>query len=243
MFALKAKLKAISGPWRMLLILSSLVTITAGCATVDYENVGVGRFRGSVFVMWVGEGGQSGDGRFLFVPDPRDPLRFYRPPSARNAPMIQPRMMYTDGGSIPKAAQLFNGLSPWGYAPAYMIHDWLFKARHCLVDGADDEAFAPLHSVSFDDSAIILGEAIKTLIAERRVQENDLAPNAITGAVGSPVARRLWDATGACAKERVSDEHAAAANAAIPGSARFGRRFGGQAPSRYSAKVITRVSF
>jgi len=37
-----------------------------------------GSFYGSVFVMWVGEGNGSGDGNFLFVPDPRDPLIFTR---------------------------------------------------------------------------------------------------------------------------------------------------------------------
>lgn len=46
----------------------------SGCATVDYLHTPAGHFTGSVFVMWVGEGNGSGDGNFLFVPDPRDPL-------------------------------------------------------------------------------------------------------------------------------------------------------------------------
>ncbi len=42
----------------------------SACASVDYSKLPPGTFSGSLFVMWVDEGGASGDGNFLFVPDP-----------------------------------------------------------------------------------------------------------------------------------------------------------------------------
>lgn len=190
-----------------------------GCATVDFGHTLPGRFTGSVFVMWVGEGNQSGDGNFLFVLDPRDLLIFRRPDPQSHGAVIQPGLMYTDGGSIPKIAQVFNGLSPWGYAPAYMIHDWLFVGRHCLVDGeAGKTRFDQIRDVNFDDSATILAEAIQALVASNQVKRNDIAGETITGAVDSIVARNLWDQTGACAGSAVSAKDRAAAEAAIPGS-------------------------
>ena len=133
----------------------------SGCITVDYSRLNPGTLSGSLFVMWIDEGGSSGDGTFLFVPDPHDPLTFRRSDPTQPGAVIRPGMMYTDGGSIPKIAQVFNGLSPWGYAPAYMIHDWLFVAHHCIVDGEDGPRFDQVRSVTFEDSAEILGEAIR----------------------------------------------------------------------------------
>jgi len=181
--------------------LSSLWLFVAltSCAAVDFNQARPGQFSGSVFVMWVGEGDGSGDGNFLFVPDPRDRLTFRRADPNSHAPEIQPGLMYTDGGSVPKIAQVFNGLSPWGYAPAYMIHDWLFTARHCIVDGTSSAQYDRVRDVDFGDSAVILAEAIRALVEAHKVQPNDLAGGAITTAVDSAVARQLWDTKGACA--------------------------------------------
>jgi len=201
-----------------------------------------GAFTGNVLVMWVGEGGRSGDGRFLFVPDPRKPLTFRRP-GGRQATAIRPHMMYTDGGSIPRVAQIFNGLSPWGYAPAYMIHDWLFVARHCRRDGDGDPIYAGAGDLSFSDSYRVLDEAIATLVAERKVARNDVARSAITAAVASPVARNLWDRSGACADEKVRPEDVAAAEAAIPGSGRSRPKAGGAADVGVTAVVVGQVGF
>jgi hypothetical protein len=121
--------------WSNIARMAALGLALSGCATVDYLHTPAGQFKGTAFVMWAGEGNGSGDGNFLFVPDPRDPLIFTRADPQSLGGVIQPGLMYTDGGSIPKIAQVFNGFSPWGYAPGYMIHDWLFVGRHCLVDG------------------------------------------------------------------------------------------------------------
>lgn len=221
------------------------------CSSVDYSSLSPGRFSGSLFVMWVDEGGSSGDGTFLYVPDPKDPLIFYRNDSTAPGGAIRPGLMYTDGGSIPKIAQVFKGLSPWGYAPAYMIHDWLFVARHCIVDGSNDKRFDEVRNVNFNDSAKILGEAIRTLVKEQRVDPNDVAASGITGAVGTTIARNLWDKQGACAELQVGPKDIAAAESAIPGSTRL-QKFGAfrleegasaPPPTTGRAKIVARVSF
>ncbi|MGL4636473.1 MAG: hypothetical protein ACRCWF_10860 [Beijerinckiaceae bacterium] len=189
------------------LILALTGGLTA-CATVTpYDDIKVGSFKGSVIVVWIGEGGSSGDGLFVYVPDPDDPLTFSRHSSKPIGSVIRPGIMYTDGGSIPPFAQSFNGFSPWGYAPAYMVHDWLFTARHCLIDGATNPEYQQLRNVTFSDSAEILGEAIRTLVAEKKVKKDDFAGSTITGAVASFVARELWDAKGACKKNQVTERH------------------------------------
>lgn len=192
-----------------------LAALLAGCGYVDYGGVERGEFSGSLFVMWIGEGGARGDGAFVFVPDPDDRLTFTRRGGDGRAREIRPEMMYTDGGSIPKIGQLFNGFSPWGYAPAYMVHDWLYVAHHCLVDGTPTEAEKTVADVGFRDSAVIIAEAIKTLVETGRVARNDAAAFAISSAVAGPISRRLWDARGACAENRLSEADRRAAEAAF----------------------------
>lgn len=224
---------------------------TGACSSIDYRKLSPGQLSGSLFVMWVGEGDNSGDGKFLYVPDPEDPLVFRRPdPDARGG-TIRPGIMYTDGGSIPKIAQAFKGLSPWGYAPAYMVHDWIFTAHHCIVDGSAESRFDQVRGVEFDDSAAILGEAIKTLVDTRRVASKDIAPDLITAAVASPVARKLWDEHGACRSLQVSAKDIAAAEAAIPGSTtkaqnlrtfRLPKAVEPSVPATKPARIVARVS-
>lgn len=195
-----------------------ILLFLAACGYVDYDDAPVGRLDGALFVMWVGEGGSSGDGKFVFVPDPNDRLTLIR--SAPNATLreVRPEMMYTDGGSIPKIGQLFNGFSPWGYAPAYMVHDWLFVARQCLNDDMATPEEKKVAAMSFQESAEVIAEAIRTLVATGRVRKNDVAAQTISNTVAGPIARARWTVTGACADSRVSEEDRAAAEAAIPGS-------------------------
>ncbi len=193
----------------------AVVALLGGCASINYDAAPEGEFRGSLFVMWIGEGGDRGDGAFVFVPNPRDPLTFIR---GEDGPYkeIQPEMMYTDGGSIPKAAQWFNGFSPWGYAPAYMVHDWLFIAARCNLDGEATEEEQKFIGMAFEESAVIMAETIKTLIASGRVSANDVAPSVISSTVAGPVSRELWTKQGACLKGRVSDADREAALAGLP---------------------------
>ncbi|MER9301066.1 hypothetical protein NKI38_32115 [Mesorhizobium sp. M0621] len=233
-------------------LLGLVAGIVAGCSSIDFQKLTTGKLSGSLFVMWVGEGNNSGDGNFLFVPDPRDPLIFHRADPSSPGGTIQPGLMYTDGGSIPKIAQVFKGLSPWGYAPAYMIHDWVFIAHHCIVDGSTENRFDQVRRIEFDDSSAILGEAIKALITARQVAPDDVAPGAITAAVGSAVAKNLWDEKGACKSLQVSAKDIVAAEAAIPGSTtkeqnlrtfQVPETIGPAVAGAKPAKIVARVTF
>ncbi|WP_282053038.1 hypothetical protein [Phaeobacter inhibens] len=181
------------------------VPLLCSCATLDYDAAPAGEFSGSLFVMWVEEGGSSGDGKFVYVPSPNDPLTFRRKGSSEFQE-IQPQMMYTDGGSIPRAAQMFKGFGPWGYAPAYMIHDWIFAARHCNLDGEPTAYEAEFASMKFETSAELIAESIKALIESGRVSANDIAAPTISYTVSGPISRRIWNSKGQCAKWRVSDD-------------------------------------
>ena len=67
---------------------------------------------------------------FNFIPKQSNPFTFVRHTNER----ISPRNMVTDIGSVPRLAGLFRrGLTAWGYAPAYIVHDWEFEAHHCGV--------------------------------------------------------------------------------------------------------------
>lgn len=215
----------------------------AGCGYVNYRDAPEGIFKGALFVMWIGEGGNSGDGRFVYVPDQNDPLRFIRGGGTAKGQEIIPEMMYTDGGSIPKQVQLFKGFSPWGYAPAYMVHDWIFVARHCITDGQANPREQKISKMSFQDSAEITAEMIKTLINTNRVSRNDVAPRVISGTVAGPISYQRWKIKGACTKDRVSKEHRDRAEAAI-----FSPRFKSQklAPGPVgdgTVKLITVLRF
>ena len=195
-------------PFRPFAILSLLLA-TAACGPNVYREAEAGAFKGSLFVMWVGED------RFVFVPDPDNPLTFTRP-DGRDFGTIRPAMMYTDGGSIPPVARGLKGFSPWGYAPAYMIHDWLFLAHDCNAAGTPEGRETEVAEMEFIESAEIMAEAIRALIEAKRVSPNDVAPATISSAVAGPVARAIWDRPGGC--ERLTREDREAANAAIPGS-------------------------
>ncbi|MFW2440396.1 MAG: hypothetical protein ACN4GR_13615 [Arenicellales bacterium] len=93
--------------------------------------------------------------------------------------------MYTDGGSIPRIFWSVPGYSPWGIAPAYIIHDWLFVAHHC---GIPD-----YKSVTFTESSRFMGESIKTLMETTRVPKDESLFFNIVAAVKTPIARSLWD--------------------------------------------------
>ena len=196
----------------------------AGCAAVNYDDLpDDGEFSGSVLVLWVGENETGfGDGRFVFVPVPGDELTLTRANPHATLREIRPGAIYTDGGSVPRAAQAFRGFSPWGYAPAYMVHDWLFVARRCVRDGAATAEEAPVGAMPFRESAEVLGEAIKALIAQQKVRPNDVAPAAITTTVAGPVSRARWEAEGEClAKDRLSEADQAKVDDYL---ARLGRR-------------------
>ena len=152
----------------------------AGCSHITYEHTAKGSFEGSLDVRWIKPD------RFIYIPSSDDPLRF----TTSDRTVIKPARMYTDGGSIPRLFWGVPGYSPWGYAPAYIIHDWLFEAHHCALPDYKD--------VSFQDSARILAEGIKTLMENGVAPKDETTLWAIYEAVKTPIARSMWDKPGSC---------------------------------------------
>jgi len=188
-------------------IFLAALTLSVACGDVDWNNREPGDFEGRVFLMWAGPGaGDAGDGNFVFIPDPDNALTFTRDARYDRFQTVTPGVMYTDGGSVPRVAQAFRGLQPWGYGPAYMVHDWLFVAHHCNREGKADANEASMAGMSFEESAHLIAEALKTLVAEGKIAEGDLkAPGIIAGAVAGPVSAAIWEA-GTCPHPRISDK-------------------------------------
>ena len=110
-----------------------------------------------------------------------------------------------------------KGFSPWGFGPAYIVHDWIFYAQHCYVDR--DQADKPLYEdgkrfadvyksadyqmIDFNESAEVLAEVIKTIVDNGEVKPENVPATLISAAVDSMFAQALWNEEGACDAQRV----------------------------------------
>jgi hypothetical protein len=187
----------------MLLLRRAVLTVllgiwAAGCVTPDIDLDDPGKVSGYLMVFW------DGEDNFIYYPlYDSDPLRFYLPKNIAKklgTKYIQPGIIYTDGGSIPRAVRGWSGLSPWGYGPAYIVHDWLFIAHHCILNGhterhdkRDRNEVGKVEQVDFQLSADLLAAVIQALVAQNKVPKRDFAPKAIYTAVDSTIAKNLWD--------------------------------------------------
>lgn len=116
---------------------------------------------------------------FEFIPRSTTPFAFTRSSGER----VEPRRMFTDGGSIPRLARWSGDLDPWGFAPAYLLHDWEFDVHHC---GRSNKSFE-----SVRDSMM---EAVRTLMDMGLCPSSSIVFRMIYLGISSPFARRLWDA-------------------------------------------------
>lgn len=159
--------------------ISVIVTIfflLTGCASYHYSKVKTGELHGKLVVQWYDYD------KFIFVPDQTDPLTFVR----HNSTQITPNKMYTDGGSIPRPLWGIRGFSPMGYAPAFIIHDWLFVMHHCKLPGYE--------AYDLDNSALIMSEVMKTLMEDPKYGEkSEVVLYSMYEAVRSSVAESFWD--------------------------------------------------
>jgi Protein of unknown function (DUF1353) len=121
---------------------------------------------GTLLIQW------NDESRFIYVSDPQNGLRF----QTRDGREIKPSRMYTDGGSIPRVFWSVKGFSPWGYGPAYVLHDWLFHQHRC---GNDD----PPNRYSIEQANEALDDAINLLMDQKRVEANQRARRLIKWAV------------------------------------------------------------
>lgn len=156
----------------------ALILLCTGCAHLHYRHVEPGRFHGNLIIRWVAPD------RFEFIQDPDQPFCFER----SDGSLIVPRSMYTDGGSTPRILWSIPEFSPWGYAPAFVIHDWLFLAHFCNdpIDG----------HYSLEESAWIMSEGMKTLmLTHTNLPVRKDAMYSMYNAVRSPIARTRWEHT------------------------------------------------
>lgn len=177
----------------------------SGCAEVDFESARAGEFDGAVSVYWLEQStaGSGSGGRFVYVPVPGFELRFIRPEGSVPA-VIAPGVMYTDGGSIPRVAQAFRGVSPWSYGPVYIVHDWLFAARRCVQDPEATPEQLKTRDMAFQETVDIFVETLKTLERDRRIVARDFSQDTVASAIAGPISRNLWARTDACDENRLS---------------------------------------
>jgi hypothetical protein len=87
---------------------------------------GKGRITGQPCVEW------KKPDKFVYVRGKNPTFAFKRP----NGDTIRPGSLETDGGSIPRLLWSQKNFSPWTYAPAYLVHDWLYEAHRRKVPGS-----------------------------------------------------------------------------------------------------------
>jgi len=129
-------------PTTLLFLLAGL----CGCASYHYKHTDPGTLNGTVTVKWYKPN------LFVYEPDASTPLTFTR----KSGQPITPAKMYTDGGSIPRAFWVFRNYSPWGYGPAFIVHDWLFHMQNCKLGEYQD--------YTLKDAATVMSEVMRTLM-------------------------------------------------------------------------------
>ena len=150
---------------------------SAGCANRHYDQTASGKLEGDLIVEW------RKPNNFIYLPAADKPLRFTR---AMNDEVIQPDRMWTDGGSIPRQFWIFRNYSPWGYGPAFIIHDWLFRMQHCEIDGYEH--------YDLETAAVIMSEVMKTLMEQPDFDYGSKQSMYLMyKAVGSSVAESSWE--------------------------------------------------
>lgn len=156
-----------------------LITIfsLSGCSSFgpSYESINAGAIKGKLVVRWIEPD------LFIFTPDKLSPLAFTR----ANGSVITPGEMITDGGSIPRPMWAFRSYSPWGYAPAFIIHDWLFRAKKCQLPEASD--------YTLEGAAQVMTEVMKTMMESGKVEKDPRTISLMHAAVVSSFAQKVWD--------------------------------------------------
>lgn len=164
------------------------VLFLSGCVSQYYEETATGRLSGKLKVQWI-----SPD-EFQFLPDKDNPLTFER----SNGEFIQPAEMQTDGGTIPRVFWVFSSFSPWGYAPAFIIHDWLFHMKYCNIPGNEE------YNVFI--AGQIMSEVMKTMMNKYpNIEENKFVLYSMNQAVTSDTAKDLWD-NGKCLSSKAQQQ-------------------------------------
>lgn len=151
-----------------------------------YDGLGTGTLTGLPSVTW------NGIDQFVFVPNPQLPFS-YTTSAKLGSLVVTPQMMPTDGGTTPRILRGSQRYSSWGFAPAFIIHDWIFHANKL------GRLAAP---ITFEESADVMAEIMKTLMESgyrdfggtiRRLPKQEDTLYLMHIAVSSWIARRYWD--------------------------------------------------
>ena len=153
-----------------------LVSFFTSFAMADtYERLHSGTLKGKLLIQWLEPD------VFLFIPDADNPLYFVRSDGTK----IQPKRLLTDGGSVPRPIWAFKKYSPWGYAPAFIIHDWIFHLKGCKL--------GDYQNYDLNTAADVMGEIIKTMMESGKVERDPVTVDLMTTAVRSSFAREQWE--------------------------------------------------
>jgi len=149
-------------------------------AATRYKDFQIGRFENidSIRLGWIRSDRKKD--WFEFIPRKVKPFAFIRHTGER----IEPRRMFTDGGSVPRLLWSVSGYSPWGQGPAFLVHDYEFDAHHCGIG-----------SKSFDEVTLTMMEAVKTLMESQLSHKDESTFHWIHAGISSNVARKAWDRT------------------------------------------------
>lgn len=149
----------------------------SGCgASHHYKQTNTGQsLSGSLVVEWMEPD------YWLYTPSKSNPLTFVR----ADGTVITPQKMFTDGGSIPRPLWVMKNYSPWGYGPAFIIHDWLFHMQDCGLAGWEDW--------TVEEAAMVMSEVMKTMMETPNFDFGDKTTVYLMyEAVQSPPARAAW---------------------------------------------------
>jgi hypothetical protein len=115
---------------------------------------------------------------FEFIPKKNNPFAFIR----HNGEPITPRNFFTDGGSFPRLVRWNEDLDPFGWLPAYLLHDYEFDQHHCHET-----------TKTLDEVNATLMEAIRTLMEMGKIPNDHAVFWIIYAFVNSPVVQYFWD--------------------------------------------------
>lgn len=117
---------------------------------------------------------------FEYTPSALQEFRF----RSHAGDIVTPGSMFTDGGSIPRVFWITKNLSPWGYLPAFLLHDWQFDQHHSGTSAA-----------TFESVRDLMMEAVKTLMVSGVCPLSELDFNLIYHGINSAFARDIWNST------------------------------------------------
>ena len=85
----------------------------------------------------------------------------------------------------PQAFERIQKLLTMGYAPAFVIHDWIFHMKNCQLGGHQN--------YDLKIAGTVMAEAIKTMMETGKTEKDALTVDLMFRAVTSPIAQNYWE--------------------------------------------------